>query len=166
MPFTGGPAPLTATFTFTGSSDVTAWLWTFGDGSTSVLEDPTHIYAAAGVYTVTLTVTSPEGVTTISDTLTVSATENIAWTPPTPAYAQTPGVDPQIMLRCSNDGGKTWGPEVWRSTGKAGEYSRRVGWNRLGSGRRRVFEVVMTDPVLWRITGCYLESFVAGEEKG
>jgi hypothetical protein len=66
------------------------------------------------------------------------------------------GEDPQVMLRLSNDGGKTWGPEMWRSAGKTGEYSRRVRWNRLGAGRRRVFETTMTDPVPWRITAAYL----------
>jgi PKD repeat protein/subtilisin-like proprotein convertase family protein len=37
------------------------YLWDFGDGVTSTLEAPTHLYAAAGTYTVTLTVTSAWG---------------------------------------------------------------------------------------------------------
>jgi PKD repeat protein len=35
-----------------------AWQWTFGDGATSNLQSPAHEYAAAGVYTVTLSVTN------------------------------------------------------------------------------------------------------------
>jgi hypothetical protein len=66
------------------------------------------------------------------------------------------GEDPQVMLRMSNDGGKTWGSEVWRSAGKLGEYEQRVRWLRLGSGRRRVFEVAVSDPIPWRLTGAYL----------
>jgi hypothetical protein len=66
------------------------------------------------------------------------------------------GADPQVMLRLSNDGGKTWGPEMMRSAGKIGEYSRRVRWNRCGSGRRRVFEVSVSDPIPWRLTAAYL----------
>lgn len=71
--------------------------------------------------------------------------------------AVAPGDDPQVMMRMSNDGGKTWSQERWRSAGKTGEYGRRVRWNRCGMGRRRVFEVVVTDPVPWRVTAAYLE---------
>lgn len=39
-----------------GTSPKKHWLWTFGDGSSSTLQSPTHVYAAAGVYTVTLVV--------------------------------------------------------------------------------------------------------------
>lgn len=66
------------------------------------------------------------------------------------------GSDPQVMLRTSDDGGKTWGAEMWRSAGKIGNYERRVQWNRLGAGRRRVFEVTMTDPIPWRIMNAYV----------
>ena len=64
--------------------------------------------------------------------------------------------DPQVMMRMSNDGGKTWGIERWRSAGKTGEYRRRVHWERLGMSRRRVFEVVMTDPFSWKLIDAYV----------
>ena len=67
------------------------------------------------------------------------------------------GADPEVMMRYSNDGGRTWGNELWRSGGKIGEYLTRVRWNRLGSARKRVFEFVMTDPIPWKIMDCYLE---------
>lgn len=35
-----------------------AWQWTFGDGSTSNLQNPVHLYASPGIYTVTLAVTN------------------------------------------------------------------------------------------------------------
>ena len=45
------------TVTFTDQSQgATTWAWDFGDGGTSTQQNPTHTYAAAGVYTVTLTV--------------------------------------------------------------------------------------------------------------
>jgi PKD repeat protein len=40
---------------------IAAWSYTFGDGGTSSHSDPTHGYAAAGIYTVTLTVTDNHG---------------------------------------------------------------------------------------------------------
>ena len=67
------------------------------------------------------------------------------------------GADPQIMMRFSNDGGKTWSSERWRSAGKIGEYKHRVFWNRLGSARRRVYEVSVTDPIPWRLTAAYVD---------
>jgi hypothetical protein len=68
------------------------------------------------------------------------------------------GSDPQVMARFSADGGKTWG--VWRSagSGQIGKYNRRVVFNRLGSPRLFVPEIVMTDPVPWRIVDCYLNN--------
>jgi gliding motility-associated-like protein len=39
-----------------GTSPLKHWSWSFGDGGTSTLQSPTHVYAAAGIYTVTLTV--------------------------------------------------------------------------------------------------------------
>jgi gliding motility-associated-like protein len=37
------------------------WGWNFGDGTTSVVQNPSHLYAADGVYNVTLTVTDASG---------------------------------------------------------------------------------------------------------
>jgi PKD repeat protein len=33
----------------------TTWAWSFGDGETSSLKNPVHLYNSAGVYTVSLT---------------------------------------------------------------------------------------------------------------
>lgn len=40
---------------------LTSWQWDFGDGGTSTLQNPSHVYAAGGTYNVTLTVTSNTG---------------------------------------------------------------------------------------------------------
>lgn len=59
-----GEAPLTVLFadlSEAGSTNITAWQWDFGDGLTSVLRNPSHIYAVPGSYTVSLTVTSSVG---------------------------------------------------------------------------------------------------------
>ncbi|MCX6246170.1 MAG: PKD domain-containing protein [Bacteroidetes bacterium] len=40
---------------------ITSWLWSFGDGTTSILQNPTHQYATSGSYQVLLTVTNTAG---------------------------------------------------------------------------------------------------------
>ncbi|GLW67751.1 protease [Kitasatospora phosalacinea] len=45
-------------------AQITAWHWTFGDGSSSDERNPSHTYAKAGTYTVALTVTDATGRTT------------------------------------------------------------------------------------------------------
>lgn len=46
---------------------IDTWAWSFGDGGTSGLENPFHIYADSGLYPVTLTITTKRGCT-VSDT--------------------------------------------------------------------------------------------------
>jgi hypothetical protein len=55
--------------------------------------------------------------------------------------------DPQVMLQISNDGGHTFGTELWTPLGVSGAYEERVRWKRLGQSRNRVWKVVITDPV-------------------
>jgi PKD repeat protein len=56
-----GPAPLNVVFANLSSGDFTSSLWSFGDGSTSSANAPTHSYTAVGTYTVTLTISGPGG---------------------------------------------------------------------------------------------------------
>lgn len=67
------------------------------------------------------------------------------------------GSDPQIMLSISRDGGKTWGPEIWTSAGKQGEFQRRAIWRQLGRARNPVVRIVVTDPVFWSFQAAYFE---------
>jgi PKD repeat protein len=41
------------------STNAQSWLWDFGDGDTSTLQNPTHTYGTAGWYTVTLIASNP-----------------------------------------------------------------------------------------------------------
>ncbi|HTA81351.1 MAG TPA: PKD domain-containing protein [Bacteroidia bacterium] len=58
----------TATTTFTDSTyNATSWLWRFGDGTTSTLQNPSaHIYTVSGNYNVTLVTTNYKGTDSIS----------------------------------------------------------------------------------------------------
>jgi hypothetical protein len=63
--------------------------------------------------------------------------------------------DPQVMLRYSNDGGHTWSNEKQRSIGQVGQYGARVKFGPTGSGRNRVWELAITDPVKRAVFGAF-----------
>jgi PKD repeat protein len=56
---TTGPASLTVQFTDLSTGSFDSWLWDFGDGGTSNVQHPTHVYYLTGTYTVTLTIGGP-----------------------------------------------------------------------------------------------------------
>jgi hypothetical protein len=70
------------------------------------------------------------------------------------------GINPQAMLRWSNDGGSTWSNEHWAGIGKVGKYQNRIIWRRLGWARDRIYEVVVTDPVKTVIVSANLKASV------
>ncbi|MDV4344097.1 PKD domain-containing protein [Methanoculleus sp. YWC-01] len=63
---TSGPAPLTVAFTDTSTGGPTSWLWDFGDGNTSTVQNPVHTYESPGNYSVTLTVSNAFGTSTLT----------------------------------------------------------------------------------------------------
>ncbi|HXN58058.1 MAG TPA: PKD domain-containing protein, partial [Candidatus Angelobacter sp.] len=76
---------LTCTFDATnsqgGSAAIMSYSWTFGDGAGGVGFAPTHTYASAAVYTVTLTVTDDYGVMAST-----SQSVTVAGPPPTASF--------------------------------------------------------------------------------
>jgi len=56
-----GTAPLTVQFNDTSRGSPHSWVWTFGDGDTSTMQNASHQYTNPGSYTVNLTVTNAEG---------------------------------------------------------------------------------------------------------
>jgi len=58
---TSGTVPLTVNFTDLSTENPSSWSWTFGDGGTSTVKNPSHQYTAIGTYTVTLTATNSYG---------------------------------------------------------------------------------------------------------
>jgi len=87
---------LAVQFTDQSSGPVSSRSWTFGDGATSSVQNPSHTYAA-GNFTATLTVTGNSGQTSsVSHTITVAnppplATVTVSATTPT-ASLLSPGV--------------------------------------------------------------------------
>jgi PKD repeat protein len=70
-----GKVPLTVQFIDKSAGSPTAWLWTFGDGTQSRIQNPIHTYTKAGVYTVRLQVWNSQGACseTFTDYVTVTA---------------------------------------------------------------------------------------------
>jgi hypothetical protein len=65
---------------------------------------------------------------------------------------------PQLMLRWSDDSGKTWSNEHIYDCGNLGEYTARIVARRLGRSRQRVYEISFTDPIPWTVVDGYLEA--------
>ena len=76
-PYSGTPGAAIA-FSSAGSTDpdgtISAYAWTFGDGSTSTAANPSHAYTAAGSYTVTLKVTDNAGAASAISSTTATIT--------------------------------------------------------------------------------------------
>ncbi|WP_410509920.1 PGF-pre-PGF domain-containing protein [Methanosarcina hadiensis] len=58
---TTGHQPLSIAFEDTSTGVRTSWIWDFGDGNISMIQNPEHEYSATGSYSVTLTVANDEG---------------------------------------------------------------------------------------------------------
>ncbi|MCL6275686.1 PKD domain-containing protein, partial [Muricauda sp. 2012CJ35-5] len=87
-----GKAPLQVDFTGDQSTDdvaVTDYSWDFDDGNSSNLANPSHTFANAGSYNVTLTVTDAEGLQDAT-TITIQVDETPMNTAPTAVLNATP----------------------------------------------------------------------------
>ncbi len=56
-------AETTAEFRTSSTNNPTSWSWTFGDGGTDTVQNPTHTYTSPGTYNVALTATTPRATT-------------------------------------------------------------------------------------------------------
>ena len=75
---TSGPAPLTVQFTDSSTGSPDTWYWTFGDGSNSTLQNPTHTYSSSGTFTVSLNASNSYSYDTETKTDHITA----SYTPP------------------------------------------------------------------------------------
>jgi PKD repeat protein len=78
--FSSSKSEFTVTFA-NCSLNATSFDWEFGDGATSIAENPTHTYATYGDYSVTLRVGNKKGTTaTVTQTVSVSRPGNLTYT--------------------------------------------------------------------------------------
>jgi PKD repeat protein len=59
---TYGKVPLVVSFTDESLNNPTSWLWNFGDGTTSGMQNPVHVYFNTGQYSVSLTAINDESI--------------------------------------------------------------------------------------------------------
>ncbi len=80
------------------STGASTWMWDFGDTATSTSASPSHTYAAAGTYTVTLITNGYCGVDTTTQVITITTTgvEETAFT--TGAFYDASANQLQLML--------------------------------------------------------------------
>ena len=78
---------------------VVAWAWTFGDGSSSTLQNPTHSYYYDGFYSATLTVYDAQGHNS-------SASIGIHVQNAFPIYDITETIDDQVLISFDVQGGE------------------------------------------------------------
>ncbi len=73
---TSGAAPLTVQFTDTSTTEWSVWTWDFGDGGSSVIKNPSHVYETPGTYTVKMTVGSMSGTYTVTKDNYITVTQS------------------------------------------------------------------------------------------
>lgn len=86
-----------------------SWLWDFGDGNTSTLQNPTHTYAGEGDYTVTVTMTVEGDVFTDTDEISSNCalnTENPETTPTSISVTAINGAGPYTYTLTDASGGE------------------------------------------------------------
>lgn len=69
---------------------------------------------------------------------------------------------PSVTLDWSNDDGVTWSAGQARAPSLATSKRGRVIWNRLGSGRDRIYRITITDQVQISIADAYLQASPGG----
>lgn len=71
------------------------------------------------------------------------------------------GENAEVILRWSDDGGKTFGNQHIKSMGRIGKTKHRLIWRRLGWSRDRIYELSGSDPVKITIMGAELQATLA-----
>lgn len=148
-----GKAPLAVQFKDASTGvGINSWLWTFGDGQTSILQNPLHAYSSVGIYEVSLEVTSPSGTNkdTAKNYITVTNTSPDVCPPvdvcPTPMLCPPPVITPPPrdtigiysngMWYLDDGDMKSNSPDRVFAFGKSGWLPVTGDWD--GNGRREI----------------------------
>jgi gliding motility-associated-like protein len=109
---TSGCAPLCVNFsdlsTVAGGDTVNVWSWSFSDGGSANIENPTHCFANAGNYDVSLTVTSSAGGCSSSLTNTAMISVYPIPTADFTAPLSTSILNPTVPFTDNSLGANTW----------------------------------------------------------
>lgn len=76
----GDPVCFTDMSTYTAGNNITSWSWSFGDATTSTLQNPCHTYVTSGTYNVTLTISNGTCTASITNSITIQAGPTAAFT--------------------------------------------------------------------------------------
>ncbi|MCK9307404.1 MAG: S8 family serine peptidase, partial [Methanoculleus sp.] len=105
---TNGTTPLTVQFTDASTGSPASWSWSFGDGSTSMEQHPTHTYTVPGVYNVGLIVSNSAGNDTETKSGYITATapvqNTLSFDPPSSEIRTTETTEYNIVLDTVPDG--------------------------------------------------------------
>jgi len=94
--------PLIVSFTDSSSSDVISWDWDFGDGTSSSLQNPQHLYGVAGEYDVCLEIENAQG---CRDTLCENSFVNLAGPRGSFTFTPTEGCSPlEVFFQSTTQG--------------------------------------------------------------
>ena len=102
-PFEGFQVNFTDLSTIPAFDNITAWMWNFGDGNTSTVQNATHIYKYEGTYNVTLSVMDFDDSTWTSLTQQITV-QNLA---PIMTFTATPASGNEllnVLFNCSASG--------------------------------------------------------------
>lgn len=105
---TSGPAYLTVNFTATavgGTGSYNTWAWSFGDGATAAVQDPTHTYTKPGSYPVNVSVNDSAGVSALSPTIWINVTHPTAFTSSLVASRSSVEIGESVWFNVSTVGG-------------------------------------------------------------
>lgn len=110
-------------FTDATTNSPTVWSWSFGDSSTSTVQNPTHSYTSAGAYVVTLTATNSAGSNSINHTVTVSTSSSTTLNYPIVQTGQVACFNTTAVIPCPSSGQAYYGQDAQYSLDSTFSYT-------------------------------------------